>query len=492
MFLKLLRLEWKSFFRSANIGKDIGVKLLLGFLGFYFLSSFTVLGFSLYFVSKEIFPNDEPILMVNNYLLIWLSFEFVMRFLLQNLPVVDAKPLLTQRIDRSKIVHVLLLKSLFSFYNLLTLVTAVPFVIIYAINTEYSIVSLFFWLIGLIGFVLTINYLNFWVQRRFSTNLKALTPFIILCLALVGLQYYDIYSITSFFGSYFNLILVYPIVALLPLGLLVLCYWLTFKDVKANLYLDAYLDSKQKTYQASDLSWTNRFGDLAPFLQLDLKLLWRNKRAKTAVYMSFGFLLYGLLFYTNPEYEDSTLLIFVGVFITGMFIINFGQFIPAWDSSYFPLFQTRPITMKNYLEAKALLMYASILILTILSTPYVYFGWDKVFINVSCAIYNAGINIPILLAFGAYNRKYIDLSNGNMFNYQGIGAAQWLVSIPLIVIPVLIWFTVKTFVDQHTANIVLIVLGLVGLLLRKVIINGLVVLYMANRFKMLEGFKQRG
>lgn len=492
MFLKLLRLEWKSFFRSANVGKGLAVKFFLGFLGIYFLAIFILLGFGLYFAIQELYPNEEPILFVNNFLLLWLLFEFMLRFVLQNLPVINAKSLLTQRVERQKIVHVLLAKSLFSFYNLLTLVTAVPFISICIVNTDYSIFSLLSWLIGLMGFVLTINYLNFWVQRRFSTNLKALVPFIVLCLALYALEDFGIFSITNLFGSFFNLILNYPIVGLLPLGLVVLSYLLTFKDVRANLYLDAYLDSKQKTYQASDLSWTNRFGDLGPFLQLDLKLLWRNKRAKTALYVSLGFLLYGLLFYTNPQYEDSTMLVFVGIFMTGMFIINFGQFIPAWDSSYFPLFQTRPVTMKNYLEAKALLMYGSILILTILSTPYVYFGWDKMFLNVSCAIYNAGVNIPILLAFGAYNRKYIDLSNGNMFNYQGIGAAQWLVSIPLLIIPIVIWFSIKTFLDEHTANFVLIGFGFVGLLLRKVIINGLVEMYMSNRYKMLEGFKQRG
>lgn len=492
MFWKLFRLEWKSFFRSASVGKSIAVKLFMAFLGLYFLVTFIGMGVILFMLIKELMPDEEPIRVVNNYLLLWLGFEFTIRFLLQNLPVVNAKPLLTQCISRSQIVHVLLLKSLFSFYNLLTLVAAVPFIIVNLRNTDFSFISLLFWLIGLMGFVYTINYLNFWVQRRFSNNLKALVPFIALCLVVIGLEYFEIYSVSSLFGSLFNLILTYPLLGLFPLVLFAFSYRLTYKDVKANLYLDSYLERKQTTYQASDLSWTNRFGDLAPFIQLDLKLLWRNKRAKTTIYLSLGFLLYGLLFYTNPMYAESSMLIFVGIFITGIFVINFGQFIPAWDSSYFPLFQTRNITMKNYLEGKALLMYGSILITTILSTFYAFFGWDKVYMNVACAIYNAGINIPLVLFFGAYNKKYIDLSNGSMFNYQGVGAAQWLVGLPLFIIPVVIWFTVKVFADQHVANMVLIGLGIIGLLLRQVILNGLVELYMGNRFKMLEGFKQRG
>src|SRR5690606_31970600 len=123
---------------------------------------------------------------------------------------------------------------------------------------------------------------------------------------------------------------------------------------------------------------------------------------------------------------------------------------------------------------------------------YAYFGWDKLYMNVACAIYNGGINIPIILLFGAYNRKHIDLSNGNMFNYQGIGLAQWLVSLPLLIIPIVIWFTVKFLGGQNVANMVLIGLGVIGFLLRQIILNVLVQLYSANRFKMLEGFKQKG
>ena len=256
--------------------------------------------------------------------------------------------------------------------------------------------------------------------------------------------------------------------------------------------MDAFVNKEQRANELADLSWTNKFGRLAPFIQLDLKLLWRNKRAKTAVYTSFGFLAYGLLFYTNPMYADSSMLIFVGIFMTGIFMISFGQFIPAWDSSYFPLLQTRPITLKTYLEAKAMLMYVSILILTILSSFYAYFGWDKLYMNVACAIYNAGVNIPIILLFGAFNRKHIDLSNGSMFNYQGIGLAQWLVSLPLLLIPIVVWFTVKFLGGQNLANLVLIGLGVIGFLLRQVILKELVQLYSANRFKMLQGFKQKG
>lgn len=147
--------------------------------------------------------------------------------------------------------------------------------------------------------------------------------------------------------------------------------------------------------------------------------------------------------------------------------------------------------MRTYLKAKALLMDGSVLILTILSTFYVYFGWDKLYVHIVCGVYNAGINIPVVLLFGAYNRKYIDLSNSNVFNYQGIGLAQWLISFPLIILPCIIWFPIKVFIGLTAANVTLLSLGILGLLCRPLILNFIAQLYTSRRFSMLEGFKQR-
>ena len=236
MYLKLLALEWKSLFRSANVGRSLAVKFFIGFIAVYFLLSFIGLGVGLYPLSKKFFPNEAPVLVINNYLLLWFLGEFILRFLLQNLPVVQTKPLLTQSIGRSKIAHVLLWKSLLSFYNVLTMAVAIPFFFFNWNKGDYPLTALFGWLIALFCFVLAFNFLNFWVQRRFSSDLKALVPFIILCLVLVILEYYAIYSVTQLFGSFFNLILSYPILGILPVFLVGFCYLLTYKDIKANLF----------------------------------------------------------------------------------------------------------------------------------------------------------------------------------------------------------------------------------------------------------------
>ena len=43
------------------------------------------------------------------------------------------------------------------------------------------------------------------------------------------------------------------------------------------------VQTKVKEAKTTDLSWTNRFGSIAPFMQLDLKLIMRNKRSKSTL-----------------------------------------------------------------------------------------------------------------------------------------------------------------------------------------------------------------
>ena len=174
---------------------------------------------------------------------------------------------------------------------------------------------------------------------------------------------------------------------LIPITILIACYSFNFKLLYKKLYLDSSLKTKATEVNAADLSWTNRFGDVAPFMQLDLKLIWRNKRTKsTAMLMIIG-LLYGLFFYPQEVYKDVVFLYaFIGIFSTGFFLINFGQFIPAWDSGYYKLLMSQNIKYEQYLRSKFMLMIMSVAIMFILGVPYVYFGW-KVLVVPFCCCY---------------------------------------------------------------------------------------------------------
>ena len=493
MFKRLFTLEWKAFFRSASLGKSIALKILMVFLALYFTSIFLLAGIGLYPLIQKYVPGEDPLFVVNRYVLLWLLAELAIRFFLQTLPVLDIKPLLNLPIRKRKLVNFMLGKSVFSFFNFLPLLLIIPFGIFNLYQGEHQGTSIIAWMLAMLGLTLSMNFANFIIKKRFTEDLKALLPWVVLAIVIAILEFLEVFEITYWFGKGLDMILIYPVLALVPFALLIILFFWNRQILESHFFLDGSLKERTKNTNTREFLWTRRFGDLAPYLQQDLKLIWRNKRPKTAVYMSLLLLGYGLIFYPQDMYQDSPyLFVLVGIFMTGIFMINFGQFIPAWDAGYYSMLMSQDIPLTKYLTAKAGLITVSVVALTILATPYLYFGWKIFLLNIVCAVYNIGINIPILLYAGSFNKKRIDLDKSPFMNYQGTGAAQWLVGIPLMVIPVFLFWIFNKFISFEGALAFLFGLGLLGLIFRSHAISFIAQVYKRKKYAMIEGFKQQG
>lgn len=493
MFKRFLWLESKSFFRSASLGKSIGLKVLLIFFAIYFSAAFLMFGIGLYPLIQEYFPGEDPLQFVNRFILLWLVFELGFRFMLQTLPVLDIKPLLNLPIGRRKAVNYVLVKAMYSFFNFLPLFIVIPFGIFCIYKGEYNTWGIVGWMVAMVAIIQCVNFLNFIIKKKFTENLKALIPAILVVLVFATLEYFEVFKISFRFGNMMDFLIAKPYLAVVPIILFFALYKWNQLNLERKFYLDVGLQQKQKAADTRDFVWTKKFGEIAPFLQLDLKLIWRNKRPKTTIYMSFILLAYGLFFYPNDIYQDMpTFFVFVGVFMTGIFMMNFGQFVPSWDASYYSMIMAQNIPLKQYLASKAGLITFSIVVLAILTTPYVYFGWNILLFNMVAALYNIGVNVPILLYAGSFNKKRIDLDKSPFMNYQGAGAAQWLVGIPLMFIPALIFWLLNKIISLEVALITLSGLGIIGILMRSSLLNFLAGVYRKRKYAMINGFKQTG
>jgi len=219
--------------------------------------------------------------------------------------------------------------------------------------------------------------------------------------------------------------------------------------------------------------------------------MWRNKRTKSSIWMLLMGLCYGLIFYPQETYKDmSFMYVLVGVLSTGVFLINFGQFIPAWDSGYYNMLMSQNFKYERYLKSKFILMTASIIILFLLGIPYVYFGWKVLIVHFAAMIYNVGVNTHVILYGGSFNRKKINLDEKAAFNYQGTGAVQWLIGIPLMFVPMVIFGLIKWLVNFEIAVTVLAVIGFIGIVLHKKLMAIITKKYKASKYIMIHSFKQ--
>ena len=116
MFKHFITLEWKSFFRSASLGMNIGMKILMGFFSIYLMVLFIGAGVGAFFLIKEKL-HLEPLSTINKFMIYYLVIDLLVRYFLQKMPVLNIKPLLTLPIKKDIIVHFTLGKTILSFFN---------------------------------------------------------------------------------------------------------------------------------------------------------------------------------------------------------------------------------------------------------------------------------------------------------------------------------------------------------------------------------------
>lgn len=489
MLVHFLRLQWKSFFRSASLSSNLVIKVLMGFFALYLMVCFAILGTSIYFIIDEELGLN-PLETVNRFLVYYLAMDLFVRYMLQKMPVVNIRPLLYLPFKKTKIVHFSLWKTILSFFNLIHAFFLIPFAIVLLVK-GYDGIQVLAWFTAICALVFCNNFINV-----FLNGINRILFLVLGVLIIMGvLQYYGVFDLTLWTGPLFQAFFETPVVALIPLLLLVVFYVVAFRYFKLNLYLDAGLAGKQKSVETEQLDWVNNFGSLAVFLKNDIKLIKRNKRSRTTVIMSFLFVFYGLLFFTNAleMYQGPFWRMFAAIFVTGGFLMSFGQFVPSWDSSYYPLMMSQNIRYRDYLNSKWLLMVVATVISMILASFYIYFGWEVYLAIVVGALYNIGVNSYMVLWGGAYVKTPIDLtSNKRAFgDSQAFNAKTMLLTIPKLLIPMLLYALGYYTLGSIYGYLLVLFVAILGFAFKEKVFDIIVNVYKAEKYKTLAAYKQK-
>ena len=239
------------------------------------------------------------------------------------------------------------------------------------------------------------------------------------------------------------------------------------------------------------MDFLDKFGEIGHYISLELKLILRNKRSKPILIMSLLFVLYGLFFYSHDRYmEGFGFLVFAGTFISGLFILSFGNFFLSWDSNFFDLILSKNIDPHKYFLSKFMIMIIGSSITFILSIPYAFFGWKITLINSCMFLYNIGVTSFLTIYFATSNPKKIDLNRGAAFNYQGTTAEHFIVMIPALLVPPLFILPFNYFGIPYVGILILGGSGLISLSLYKVWINRLLRRFLNKKYKIAENFRQ--
>ncbi|MFT3903567.1 MAG: DUF5687 family protein [Niabella sp.] len=487
MYWRLLRLEIKSFLRSPQFGVNLAMRLLMLFGMVYLSLMFIGLPFLLYFFAKDKLHAD-PLLIFSAYFIYYWAADLIFRYFMQQMPTQNIKPFLTTAMTKKELVNYTIIKVLFNFFNLGNLLFLIPFAGLLIFEGNYSAIKVLMFTVGILFVFYCNNFLNILL------NGKNIVVYIVfgLMAAFGVMEYYGIIQLSQFSEKIFYSVYQYPGVFLIPVLLALFLAYLAYRNIYDNFYLDKGLELKKAEGKTENIEFLSRYGVIGTFINNDIRLLKRSKAARSALFMGVLFLFYGLLVFVDG-YKNDFMKMFMGIFVTGGFMMMFGQRVPAWDSSYYPLMLTQNVPYKEYLKGKWMLLVFGTLASMILATAYAFMDWEYYLTIVAAGLYNLGVNCYITLLAGAFNKKPIDL-NSSAKSFSGgnnnLNVKIMLLLIPQLVLPMVVFGLVKYLFGIYPAVASIGILGIVGFMLRDAIFNSIVKLYKTQKYSTLEAFKK--
>lgn len=488
MFKHFIKLEWKSFFRSASLGTSIAMKIIMGFVAIYMIGIFVLMGVATYTIIDEKLQL-EPLATVNKFVIYYLAIDLLFRYFLQKMPVMNIKPLLPLPIKKGTIVHFTLGKTILSFFNWMHAFYFIPFTVVLLAN-GYGF-NVILWHLGIFALIYCNNFLNILINNKDSVFYTVLVVF----LGLAAAQYYQIFDITNYTAPFFQAMYTTSFVFLIPVIAIIALYYFSYNYFKNNLNLDEGLAKKSELAKTENYTWLNQFGTLGTFLKNDIRLLRRNKRSRTTLFMSVLFVFYGLLFFTGSieAYDNPAMKVFAGIFVSGGFLFTFGQFVPSWDSAYYQLMMSQNIPYKEYIKSKWWLMVIGTVISTLLASFYLFFGLHTYLIVVVAAIFNIGVNSHLVMLGGAFVKTPIDLTTSKQAfgDKQAFNLKTMLIAIPKMVLPMILYAAGYYLFSPNVGLLFVALAGVLGFAFRNYVFSKIEKIYKTEKYATIAAYKQK-
>ena len=454
---QLIKLEYKSFFRSSTLGGKIAAKIFM-WLGYIYILFMTVgLAFihgsgGAAFIKQEA-DVENPFLLLNSNMLFYIfAFWVVGRYFGQATPIINIKPLLLLRIKRDKIIRFSLNKTIFSFFNLISILYLLIFSLTIYSPEKFDLTQLMLWNLSMYFILYITNFLNIYLNKK-----DRVVIVLGVVLAIVyALDYFQIFSFNPISEWIFYMFYEDKILAIIPIIILAFTYYRVIQFFKNNFFIDTGLRKKVMEAKQDNFEFLNRFGDMSTFLRNDFRLIKRSKRARTTALMSLLFILYGLIFLGIQDLLGDTLLIFAYLFSTGGFIFSFCALVPSWDSQHYSFMMCQNIKYVDYIKSKWYLGSFGVIIATIIALPiYGFFGSHHLIAVLSCGLFNLGVNSYLTLWAGAFTKMKIDLNSfkNAMGNTKAINSKTMLLTLPQMVLPLVLYWVVSTFFG-HTLSLI--------------------------------------
>jgi hypothetical protein len=479
--------EWLKFSRSPRLTTQLGQSLFSGFFAFYFVIIFLVLGYMMDRIAQSIMPDKDVLRVVTAGFFYYMIFDMMMRYFFQKFSIVQIQSYITWPIPKSHITRYLIARSWLSMFNLLPLLTVITFIWVYA-QKNYSSTELSCFSIVVIGLIMSNHLWVYWLNRSIGSLQKWL---LLLVAGLVGsmvLDYYQIIPLFNFFYVMAEFLLSNILLSLIPIVVGLILYGALYQSIKGLLVIEKR-DAKWVGFYNPNISWFNRWGLTGHLMNLELKLMLRSKRSRTYLMMGVFFFFYPFLLNAENA-ENEYVILAIGLIMTGMISLNYGQMMLSWNSAHFDLLLTRSVHIKDIFRAKYYLLAIFCMISYVVTLPYYFYRPELIYASSVMLLFNMTFNLIIYMLLASINSKRIDIMAGQMMNYEGLTLTHFLIIIPMLVVPFFIYWVGERYISDEWGGYLLIsTFSIVLLVMHEVLIDFCVSIFQKNRYTIAANFR---
>lgn len=508
-------MEWKKFFsvyktlshhrhlalvRDANLNAN-RTSRFLAFVAMLFVVGYLLVGAIMLSFAAIGLSGRSSVELLSMVLPFFLCADFCSRFVFQQTPMQLVEPYLFLPIRRQWCVDAFVLRSLFSWSNVVWLTFIIPFLlmsVVFAYGIAVTLECLLFF------YTLLLCSSQFYAITSClasSSVLWWLLPVGVALLLFGAFAVFDADTVARVY-AYPGYVIVYgapiallrhlPLSWLSALALLCLLIGINRRLQMRGIMREVKKDVVSNVHTSWRMAFLDKWGLTGRYLQLETWLLLRNKAPRYYFIMTMlGVTFFSLLSCVSNVYSSDMagdFWCFYNYVLLGAYSLNRCM---SYESNYIEMMLVRKESLLQMLTAKYYLYTALLILPFLLALPTVIWGSWSLFMLVSFGVFTAGFQHCLLLQMSVYNTQRMPLNrrltstSGVETNYIGL-----IVTLVALTVPFGFVRLIKMCFPITVCYLIILVIGLLFVIFHRYWLQNIYQRLMARRYINLEKYRK--
>jgi len=475
--------------RHPMYEKNKFMKFLVWFMIAYYAALMLLMGVTMPLGMSDSYAGVAAFHVLDGGFFWILIVDFWTRFAVQETPAQNVQQYALLPIKRSFLMHVYLLRAIFSWGNLFWGFFLVPFGMI-AVFPLLGFWGFLGWLFGWWLMIVANSMLYLFVRTLCMKHLLWFVPMLLIHAGIILLAVIPDKNLldipcTEFLYA-FALCKIWPVLVMLPI--IALFYWMNFVIQSRMVYNEVAKKEEVEMKHVTQMNFLNRYGAMGEYLKMEFKLRMRNKQVRTGFLVGLGvmIMLSSMQYFTgvyDGEFMTSFICLYDYIVLGMMTLLT----IMGYEGNYIDGLMSRRETILSLLQAKYYFNSLLLIIPFLIVLPLSISGKTSVWMNLGYLLLTVGVIYPIMFQLAVYNKETMPL-NQRITGKQA-NMAQNILSFAILFVPIGLEKLLRFALGNPGGYIAMMAMGIIGVVTHRKWLANIYQRFMQRRYINMEGFR---